>query len=259
MADVDVLRRLERGLHAAAANGRRVVATGGFTLYLSLESAEETLSLAVPVADGRTDPLGDLRAMCRAFAAHGRRPRIEYFEELHPELLAALASAGLRCETRAPVMTLKAEDLPAAVPQRGAYRRLTPGDRSRLEVALRGAHAAFGGDGGDGALEWLPFLLRGLVDDTVLVGVVDHDAGPVAGATVMVGGDVAELAGVWSHADHRRRGLARQACHALLAETFARGTDLVWLSAGEGADALYASLGFRPVGTQVNAATAGRR
>ena len=58
--------------------------------------------------------------------------------------------------------------------------------------------------------------------------------------------------GVWTHPAFRRRGLARQACHALLAGAFSQGIALAWLSAAEGALALYEGLGFVRVGTQVN-------
>ena len=75
---------------------------------------------------------------------------------------------------------------------------------------------------------------------------------PRAGAALQRGGDVAELAGVWTHPAFRRRGLAHAACHALLAAGFAAGVAQAWLSAAEGALTLYQRLGFERVGTQVN-------
>jgi ribosomal protein S18 acetylase RimI-like enzyme len=86
----------------------------------------------------------------------------------------------------------------------------------------------------------------------VRAGAVDVAGTPVAGAVLQYGGGIAELAGVWTHPDHRRRGHARVACHALLAEAFAAGLPLAWLSAAEGALRLYEGLGFVRVGTQVN-------
>jgi ribosomal protein S18 acetylase RimI-like enzyme len=86
----------------------------------------------------------------------------------------------------------------------------------------------------------------------VRAGAVDVDGVPGAGAVLQYGGGLAELAGVWSHPDHRRRGHARVACHALLAAAFADGLELAWLSAAEGALQLYEGLGFVRVGTQVN-------
>lgn len=75
---------------------------------------------------------------------------------------------------------------------------------------------------------------------------------PRAGASLLLGADVAELAGVWTHPGWRHRGLARQVSHALLATAFDDGVALAWLSAAEGALRLYQALGFQRVGTQVN-------
>jgi ribosomal protein S18 acetylase RimI-like enzyme len=153
----------------------------------------------------------------------------------------------------APVMTLAAADLATAPPAVGVYRPLEPDDLPRLETSLRGAHLAFGGNADDaGALDWLPGLRRGLREGRTLGGAVDVGGVPVAGAVLVGGGDAGELAGVWAHPDHRQRGLARQACHALLTAAFAAGLPLAWLSAAEGALRLYETLGFVRVGTQVN-------
>jgi ribosomal protein S18 acetylase RimI-like enzyme len=102
------------------------------------------------------------------------------------------------------------------------------------------------------ALDWGPQLVRGLRQGTLLAGAVEVDGVPRAGAVVQLGGDAGELAGVWTHPAFRRRGLARQVCHALLTGTFARAVPLAWLSAAEGALDLYEGLGFVRVGTQVN-------
>jgi predicted GNAT family acetyltransferase len=49
----------------------------------------------------------------------------------------------------------------------------------------------------------------------------------------------------------RRRGLAQAVCRRLL-DTYFAGGEMAWLSAAAGAEPLYARLGFRPVGTQLN-------
>lgn len=230
-----------------------MVDVDGFTLYLSLDSAHPHLSLAVPQVRPPADWAAALGALPAAFAEHGRVARIEAFAELHPALLTAADAAGWRRAMTAPVMTLAAADLPTAPPGVGAYRPLGPDDLPGLEASLRGAHLAFGGSADDpGALDWLPSLRRGLREGRTLAGAVDVDGRPVAGAVVLLGGDAGELAGVWTHPDHRQRGLARQACHALLSTAFAGGLPLAWLSAAEGALRLYETLGFVRVGTQVN-------
>ena len=256
MADVDLatLARLEQGMRDAAA-GRRVGQTlPGFLACIDEMSANPFLSVAVP--DGPDpDAWGvALAALVAHFAAADRRPRIEAFAELRPGLLAAADAAGWSRAMTAPVLVLEPGALAAAPPTSGGtYRPLDPADATRLEAALRGQHLAYGGAADDaGALDWLESLRAGLRDGRVRAGAVDVAGTPVAGAVLQYGGGAAELAGVWTHPDHRRHGHARVACHALLAEAIAAGLPLAWLSAAEGALQLYERLGFVRVGTQVN-------
>ena len=247
------LRRLADSLRAAAAATRDTVVVDGFTLYLSPDSAHPFMSLAVPEDAERDDWGAALAALPAAFAAHGRSPRIEAFAELHPALLRAADAVGWRRAMTAPVLTLSPEALAAAPPAVGAFGWLAPDDARRLEAVLRGSHLAYGGAEDDpAALDWAPQLVRGLRQGTLLAGAVEVDGVPRAGAVVQLGGDAGELAGVWTHPAFRRRGLARQAAHALLEGAFARGVASAWLSAAEGALGLYEQLGFVHVGTQVN-------
>lgn len=248
------LERLGRGLVAAAAAGRDVVRVPGFAVCLDPGSDGFFLSVAVPDGPDPEDWGAALGAVVRAFADRGRRARIEVFAELRPGLLVAADAAGWARAVTAPVMTLAPAALaPAPAPSGGAYAPLDPDDLPRLEAALRGQHVAYGGAPGDPhALGWLPLLRAGLRSGAARAGAVDEGGMPVAGASLQLGGDVGELAGVWTHPAHRRRGHARVACHALLTAAFADGVPLAWLSAAEGALALYAGLGFERVGTQVN-------
>lgn len=247
------LQVLAAGMRAAAARGRTVVPVDGFALYLAPESAAPHLSLAIPAEVAPADWRAALAALPAAFAAHDRQPRIEAFVEPHPGLAEAAASLGWRTAMTAPVMLLTADRLTPAPVSGAEYRPFDPADDARLTAALRGAHLAFGGAEDDPeALTWRPRLLRGMETGAILGGAVDVDGVPRAGAALQRGGDVAELAGVWTHPSYRRRGLARAACHALLLAGFAAGVTTVWLSAAEGALTLYERLGFARVGTQVN-------
>jgi len=247
------LRRLAQSLREAAAATREAIATDGFTLFLARDTANPFMSLAVPEEEPPADWALALAALPAVFVAHDRSARIEAFGELHPALLRAADAAGWRRAVTAPVLTLAPNALAPAPAAVGAFRWLAPDEPGRLEAALRGSHLAYGGAEGDhAALDWGPQLVRGLGQGTLLAGATDVDDVPRAGAVVQLGGDAGELAGVWTHPAHRRRGLARQVCHALLAGTFARGVSLAWLSAAEGALELYEGLGFVRVGTQVN-------
>jgi ribosomal protein S18 acetylase RimI-like enzyme len=252
--DLAILARLEAGMRDGAARGRAVRQLPGFLACIDERATNPFLSVAIPDGADPVDGSAALEALAVHFATAGRRARIEAFAELRPGLVAAADSAGWARAMTAPVLVLEPEAL-AAPPSAsgGAYRPLDREDAPRLEAALRGQHVAFGGAPTDpGALDWLPSLRAGLRDGRVRAGAVDVAGTPVAGAVLQYGGGIAELAGVWTHPDHRRRGHARVACHALLAEAFAAGLPLAWLSAAEGALRLYEGLGFVRVGTQVN-------
>jgi ribosomal protein S18 acetylase RimI-like enzyme len=247
------LRRLAQSLRDAAAATREAIAADGFTLYLARDTANPTMSLAVPDEESPVDWAAALATLPAAFAAHGRSARIEAFAELQPALLRAAEAAGWRRAMTAPVMTLAPEALTPIPPSVGDFRWLAPDEPARTVAALRGAHVAYGGAEDDpSALDWRPQFERGLRRGTLLAGAADIDGVPRAGGVVQLGGDAGELAGVWTHPGYRRRGLARQVCHALLAGAFARAVPLAWLSAAEGALDLYEGLGFVRVGTQVN-------
>jgi predicted GNAT family acetyltransferase len=64
--------------------------------------------------------------------------------------------------------------------------------------------------------------------------------------------DAAELAGVGTRPDHRRKGVALAVSSFLLRQFFESGK-VVWLSAADAAaQAVYEKLGFELAGTQVN-------
>ena len=182
----------------------------------------------------------------------GRRPRLEYFQELHPGLADALEAAGFRQDMSAPVMTLARENLTQLSSKvKGSYVRLMADDKDRLEPFLRGQNLAYGGDGGD-ALVWLPNLLHGLKTGRSRVAGLEQGDTFVSGAMLQMGGDVGELAGVWTLPAEQKQGFAFEVCRRLLHDYFAENYDLCWLSAAEGALGLYRRLGFESVGTQLN-------
>jgi predicted GNAT family acetyltransferase len=92
----------------------------------------------------------------------------------------------------------------------------------------------------------------------IVAAITDEDGRMIAGGS-LIGATppgsgvwpVAELAGVWTAKAWRRRGLASRTAAALLGRFLAGGRSLVWLSAEtERTAALYAKLGFQPIGRQ---------
>lgn len=211
-------------------------------------SPEPFLSLALP-REMSNDWDAFIPALEVAFAARGRAPRLEIFRERYPTLGPALERAGFTLDDTAPVMALRAEDFSPVTPDPD-YLPLRA-ERGMLETFLHIQNEAYGGLG-EGALGWLPHLSTGLREGHIVGAALRQNGELVAGATVLLGGDVGELAGVWTKASLRRRGLARYVCAALVSAFFRSGGTLCWLSAALEAVGLYRRLGFSEVGTQLN-------
>ncbi len=208
------------------------------------------MNLAVPTgSDNWQVSVAQLLAI---FKEHTRQPRLEYFDDLHPDLKIALEAAGFKQDMRAPVMVLEGKDFQKRqLKTRGRYRRLYNDEKENIEHALRRQSLAYGGTGDDSSLVWLPNLLKGLTDNSVMLAVLEL-GDFVSGASIQIGGGIGELAGVWTHPTEQKKGFAYSLCYQLLNDYFAEGYELIWLSAAEGAQRLYEKLGFKSLGTQLN-------
>lgn len=249
----NALLQIENSLRASGRLEREVLALPAFEIFISPQALDH-LSFAVPLSPGPVDWAAHVAQMKDAFRARGKRPRLEFVADLHPTLAAALEVAGIRREMRAPLMALDLSALPPD-PQLNAaveYVALSPDDDAFLRRFLMRQSVAFGGEAGEGALDWLPALMEGLRRGAVLGAALQREDRLLAGAVIMIGAGIGELAGVWTDPHHRRQGLAFALCHRLLQDYAAAGYALCWLSAAEGAQRLYQKLGFVDVGVQLN-------
>ncbi len=249
MTAVELLKQLERGFKANAAADRQHVALQQFDVFLSAQD-DEHLSFSIPHSLGRAG----IDEMINSFASKGRRARVEYFHELNPDLASALEGKGFELEMNAPLMTLQRDDL-AMSEHAFEYRAIRFGDEGLLEAFFRRQSVAFGGDGGDRSLSWLPQVKEGLGRGSIMVSTVLHEGQPVAGAVIQ-GRDDGELAGVWTSPAMRRKGYAQAVCQNLLRDYFLT-RELCWLSSAENALRLYENLGFKRIGSQRNYRFAG--
>lgn len=242
-----LLERMAAGFSQAAAEGRTVVDKGAFSVFLS-DSPEPVLSLALPQQDLR-DWTQAIARMEAPFNARNLPPRLEIFAELYPTLGDALERVGFVRTDVAPLMALTPKDAPLPVTDEACLDLATEPDL--LEPFLYGQSRAYGGSG-ENALVWLSQVRAGLASGSLLGVALLQEGEVVAGASVQRGGEVGELAGVWTKPELRRRGLAERACRVLLTTFFAAGNTLCWLSAAPDAAGLYRKLGFQDAGTQVN-------
>lgn len=240
-------------MRAAMSEGRERHPAAGLDVFLSSTSDNYLLSLGLPAVDGAPPWRSSIEALLAIYAPSGRRPRLEIFDELHPTLAPALEAAGFVLQMRAPLMALARGDLATVGGRASAHRSLGHDELDTLRAFLRSQSVAYGGSGADGeALAWLPSLLAGLERGTIMVAALELEGELVSGATLIFGGGVAELAGVWTEPQRRRQGLAFDVCRGLLADAFDRGLELGWLSAAEEGLGVYRRLGFERVGTQLN-------
>lgn len=244
------LARAERALVLQARHGRRAVAAGALLACFAPDGSDDFLHIAVPGAADPDDWAPSVRRLLEL--GPGRVPRLEFMEELHPDLPAALEARGFRTSARAAAMVTTAGDLGRLPDAPVGPPPLDLAEAPRHLGRFLDAQAqAFGMAPGSGRL-FFDRLRAGLADGSVLAAARLEGDTPVSGATLLVTSEGAELAGVWTSPERRRRGLALGVCRHLLASALDHGVDFVWLSAAPDAAHLYRRLGFRRVGTQVN-------
>jgi ribosomal protein S18 acetylase RimI-like enzyme len=254
-ADLDWLTRISAADVAATARTRRVVDTPAFRLLLDPQDDFGGINWATPL---KADPdEADIQAMRTAFLAHQRTPRLEFLAECWPGLPARLERAGLRSEGESQEIMLVTPDGFRAVSSSEVSVQVLSSDdpETTITAYLQTQTAGFGYGGSDaptaeqitGCREQLRAGRRAVL--AVL-------AGRPVGVGTTLGSELAELQGVTTLPDARRRGVAATVSSALVAQIFAQGGEAVWLSVEDAAArACYAKLGFRTIGARLNYST----
>jgi ribosomal protein S18 acetylase RimI-like enzyme len=253
-----LLAAIETQLLTALARGATIVETRAFRIHLWPSPDPFYRNVALPVRQP-ADWQSAIAEMVAAFARAGRAARLEFLEQRWPELAAALVAAGLRQEPPQTVMVCTGRPPSAPGPAVTVLGKaaVAPGFAARYLEAL---HEAFEQPLESATLaDEAARLERDVAAGACIVAAItDEDGRMVAGGS-LIGAvppessarPVAELAGVWTAREWRRRGLASRATAALLDRFLAGGRSLVWLSAeSERTAALYARLGFRPIDRQ---------
>ena len=249
--DLALLARIHGQLRDGLAAGATIRPVAAFALYLWPRDDTFYRSRALPVARPATAWRDDIASLSGAFAAASTPARLEFLDELWPDLAAALAAAGFHCEQAATVLARSTDvPVPPAAAAAVLLQAAAPHDLAAFIVAAEAAHGFAPRPIPSEETAWLAAdLARG----RTMIAAVLADGRPVAGACLIGVGRVAELAAVWSAPAQRRRGLATAACSRLLTAFTARGGELVWLGTSDAmALRLYHRLGFVPVGTQLN-------
>lgn len=240
----ELLAAVEAGLGAALAAAGRVEWLGALDLHIVPTAHPLLRTTALP----REEPADWAPALARLNAAAravGCRPRVELVAELRPRLQAALAGSGFRRRLVAPLLVARLDT--GAVSAASCRALTTDAPIGLLDRFLETQHAMFGEAPPSPAERavWRRCLEHGeLRSWTVLE--VDR---PIAAASLLGGLPTAELAGLWTVPDRRRRGHGRAVARAALAGHAGAGGRIVWAAATGAASAnLLKGLGFARIG-----------
>jgi predicted GNAT family acetyltransferase len=249
------LDNLQAYLRKAAALTHDVVEAPPFVLFFNPTDDLRFYNYGVPVEPVSCLPDGALASLRAIFAARNRLLRIEFIQEVAPDLASAFATAGLAEEGRNPLLVCTPDGLRAPVEVSGlAIRRLTPeSPRADLAAFISVQGQGFGEEDrvepADAQVEDLrrrsghgnPYFLGLLDERPVAVGLY---TAPLDGFT--------ELVGIATLAEYRRRGIAGALTAVMAQAAFAAGVRVAFLSAvDERAGRVYERVGFQPYATAV--------
>jgi ribosomal protein S18 acetylase RimI-like enzyme len=206
-------------------------------------------------------------ARVRAVRARQRELNIpesfEWIQETAPDFAPAAARAGLDV-TAHPLMILDSPPARAELPPTVTVRtvRWDDQDLARVVAVPDVAFAHPGTSIGPAGLAerdklaaerdeaGIARMRETLAAGHSVLAAAFGDEGPLAAGSCQSAGDVAEITGVGTLPNARRRGLGAAVTAELAARAIAGGTRTVFLSASDDAVArVYAGLGFRRVGT----------
>lgn len=176
---------------------------------------------------------------------------IEYNEALFPGVGPWLEAAGLTFAERNPLMACRPDGFkPPATSDVILHRLTVQSDDADLEV-FQTIRWTNGGDNED-AVPSVEQLRKELASTTsiYLLALLDGERAGTGVSHALEG--AAEIVGVVTRADKRRRGVAAAVTAELVSRHFAAGGDFVFLdAANEGAARIYEMLGFKRFGANL--------
>lgn len=251
---MSALHRIAECAVQAAGMGRSVTQVGPFRACIDPSTDLVFLNYIVPVwALGTPEETREqLERLREIFHQNGRRLRFEFVDGIWPGLLQALEQFGLELQFRVPLMACTpvtfrpvhapgVEVKPVSAEDTEAHRL--------FHIIQRRAFDAEG-EAPPEELAQIRHQIQHGFWQCVIACLNGHPAGV---GTLVPFEMVAELAGVGTLPDARRRGVAATLSSFLVQSHFDSGGDLVWLTAmTDAARAAYRTIGFADAGLQWN-------
>jgi ribosomal protein S18 acetylase RimI-like enzyme len=250
MSNLEWLERISAADVQATAATRTVVDTSAFKLLLDPVNDFAGMNWATPL---KPDPSkSEIGELCEAFRAHGRTPRLEFIAENWQRLAMALEGTDFHSEGQQDIMLVTRDRFKPFTASNVQVQFLQAGDsealfQNYLETQTQGFGYSTDPPTNNQITDWHNQIRQGR---RAALAFLDSRA---AGVGTMLGTELAELQGVTTIPDARRRGVAGSVSSALVAEGFEAGIQAIWLSVeDEGARACYAKLGFSVIGARLN-------
>jgi ribosomal protein S18 acetylase RimI-like enzyme len=233
---------VQRYLRAVAADGRQMMCTGPFDVFLDPDSDHPFSNYAIPRSDaepGEEEVMEVLAVMQGA----ARLPRVEFLPKCAPKAEQALLDAGFEVELRTPLMTCEKGQLADfEVPDGVIIQPLGPdAEREQVSGLLRALALAFDEvfDPSTSASAAARLLRR--------VAVVAYAEEEIAGGGMCLDAleGVVELVGIGVLEPFRERGIAGAVTGELARLAFEEGAHTAFLTPGaESTARIYERAGF---------------
>ncbi len=238
---------LQAYMRPAASQGRSAEQVGPFLATFSEHTDLTFLNYAIP--DDNAQPTSqEVAALIAAYQWRQRIPRLEYIPALNPAVLPTLLAAGFEVEGEYPVMVYRGDGL-NRTPDLPGIELIQVGTDDELMATLVAQFEAYG-QAEAPTSEDVARLHDSLEAGAVIMLARDAENGTPAGGGVCLPpfGGVSELAGIGVRPAFQRRGIAAALTARLAQEMAARGTSLIFLTAGhEEAERVYQRVGFETV------------
>jgi ribosomal protein S18 acetylase RimI-like enzyme len=208
----------------------------------------------VTIVDGTTTEHETKEAVANLRSVFNERKtplEVEYNEALFPQVGSWMEAAGFTLAERNPLLACRPERFkPFAAPD-VTLRRLSASSHAEDLRAFQTIRWTDGGDE-DRVVPSVEQLRKDLASATSCCLLAWLDGEPVGTGVSHALSGVAEIVGVVTWADKRRRGVAATVTSDLVARHFASGGDFVFLDAAdEVAARVYERLGFKRFGTNL--------
>lgn len=231
--------------------GSELKNVGPFRLIVPAEDGEEPMVTLIDPDVTRSQLEKDAAELRTILARRSSPWQIEYNDALLPHVEPWLVAFGFEVAERNPLMACRPDRFIPFVAEGIVLTRLMPDSR---ESDLQAFQQMRWTDGGESDVPVPPVdLLRrqlAAAESTYLLAWLDGD--PAGTGVLHALRGAAEIVGVVTRMDKRRRGVAATATSELVKRHFAEGGDFVFLDAsGEAAAAVYARLGFERFGSNL--------